>query len=506
MGRVRFLLWVAVAILVLGLALWLLGTVTQLYTAIATVSPWLANGVLALIVLVFVGLVAIAIYYGVLFSQPARSKATPVSLPSDKSDVAAETLTAVRQQVSQIQDTITRQALLDRSRVLAQDASRQHFRVAVFGTGSSGKTSIVNAMLGRSPGEVAASIGTTTTINTYRFRFKNLEGDVQITDTPGLAEATMFGSEREQQAKQIATEADLLIFVVDNDLRQSEYDQLEQLVAIGKRSILALNKIDLYPDDDLRVILSHLKGRVKNILSSDDVVAIAAHPQPIQYPGGDRQRPHPYVMPLLRRMSTILREEGRDLVADNMLLQAQQLIDDAHQMIDQQRRQSADAIVERFQWISGGVVSLTPLPIIDFLATAAINAQMVVDLGKVYGCNVSIEQAKDLAISLAKTLIGLGIVKGAVELSTIALQMNPGTLIIGQAVQGVTAAYLTRVAGKSFTEYFRQNQSWGDGGITEVVQQQFQLNQRDAFVKAFMNEAVERIVAPLSNKAKDNES
>jgi hypothetical protein len=61
----------------------------------------------------------------------------------------------------------------------------------------------------------------------------------------------------------------------------------------------------------------------------------------------------------------------------------------------------------------------------------------------------------------------------------------------------VTAAYLTRIAGKSFIEYFRCNQDWGDGGMTEVVQEQFRLNQRDEFIRAFVQDAIERVVQPL---------
>jgi hypothetical protein len=68
-------------------------------------------------------------------------------------------------------------------------------------------------------------------------------------------------------------------------------------------------------------------------------------------------------------------------------------------------------------------------------------------------------------------------------------------------IQGVTAAYLTRIAGKSFIEYFRHDQDWGDGGITEVVQQQFQLNRRDEFVKAFVTEAITRVIKPLTDNS-----
>ncbi|MEM7770835.1 MAG: GTP-binding protein [Cyanobacteria bacterium P01_A01_bin.37] len=500
MSRTRLLLLAGSVILIVGMTLWFIGTLSQFYAAIATTSTFLANVLLVFVLLLLVALIAGFIYYGILFSRPNRARAkADISLPSEKVDIAEETVAAVRKQVSQIQDEISRQALLERSHRIAHDFKRQHFHVAVFGTGAAGKTSIVNAILGRTVGEIGAPIGTTTIGETYRFRLKHLDDDIWITDTPGISEAAVLGTEREQQSRQIATESDLLIFVIDNDLRQSEYELLKQLVDIGKRSILAFNKIDLYPDEDLKILLAQLKRRVEPFLNHDDVVAIAAHPQPIVQAGGDRYRPQPYLLPLLRRISDILRSEGNDLIADNILLQAQRLSNEARQLIDDQRQQSAEKVVERFQWISGGVVSLTPLPILDFLATAAINAQMVVELGKVYGCNVSLDQARELAISLAKTLVGLGIVKGAVELSTIALQLNLGTLLIGQAIQGVTAAYLTRVAGKSFIEYFRQNQSWGDGGITDVVQNQFQLNRRDAFVKAFMNEAIERIVTPLRN-------
>ncbi len=502
MNRLRVWLVLGTLILVLGMMVWLAVILSQFYTTLAATSVVLANFLLAIFLLLIAALVAVIIYYAIAFSRPSSRTISqrPVTLPSNKRDVAGETLSVVRRQVEQIQDEISRQALLEQSHRLEQSFRRQHFHVVVFGTGSAGKTSIVNAILGRMAGEIGAPMGTTTLGETYRFRFKNLESAIWITDTPGLAEASIAGTGHEHQARQLATESDLLLFVIDNDLRQSEYALLRQLVEIGKRSILVFNKCDLYPDADLQVLLSGLKDRVSSFLNAADIVAIAANPQPVAQPEGDPIHPRPYLLPLLRRMSEILRAEGDDLIADNILIQAQRLGDETRQIISEQRHQAAEAIVERFQWISGGVVSLMPLPVVDFLATAAINAQMVIEIGKVYGCDITIDQARELAISLAKTLVGLGIVKGAIELSTAALQISLGAIIVGQAIQGVTAAYLTRIAGKSFIEYFRQNQSWGDGGITEVVQQQFQLNRRDEFVKAFINDAVDRIVKPLSDR------
>ncbi len=36
----------------------------------------------------------------------------------------------------------------------------------------------------------------------------------------------------------------------------------------------------------------------------------------------------------------------------------------------------------RYQWIGAGVIACTPLPVVDMLATAAVNAQMVVEIGQ----------------------------------------------------------------------------------------------------------------------------
>jgi len=196
-------------------------------------------------------------------------------------------------------------------------------------------------------------------------------------------------------------------------------------------------------------------------------------------------------------MAVVLRAEGEDLIADNILLQSQQLGEKARQLLDSQRRRQAEKIVDRFQWIGAGVVAVTPLPVIDLLATAAVNAQMVVEIGRVYGCNINPDRGRELALSLGKTLVSLGIVKGAVTLVATALQFSIGGIIVGRVIQGVTAAYLTRIAGKSFIEYFRHDQDWGDGGITEVVQQQFQLNRKDEFIKSFVQEAVTRVIKPL---------
>lgn len=495
----RILVLLVGIVLILGLLLWFLDSLSRLYFRISFTSPLLGNLFLLLLIVLLVALIATLIYYSILFQRPGQRTERPLpQVPEQKTEAAEESLRAIRQQVAQIQDEVARQALIDRALEIEESLSRRELRVVVFGTGSAGKTSIVNAVLGRIVGQVGAPMGTTAVGETYQFQLKGLEREIFITDTPGILEAGVVGTERERLARQLATEADLLLFVLDNDLRKSEYEPLRTLAEIGKRSLIVFNKIDLYTETDRETILAHLRQRVHRFIDPSDVVAVAARPQSVPLENGELFQPTPEILPLLRRMAAILRAEGEDLIADNILLQSQRLGEEARQLIDAQRLQQAEKIVDRFQWIGAGVISVTPLPVVDLLATAAINAQMVVEIGKVYGCEINLDRGRELAISLAKTLAGLGIVRGAIELFSVTLQTNVGTFLIGRAIQGVTAAYLTRIAGKSFIEYFRNNQDWGDGGMTEVVQQQFQLNRRDEFIKGFVQEAIARVVKPLA--------
>lgn len=495
----RLLILIFGLIAILGLMIWLIDSLSRLYWQLAY-YPLLSQAILFLIIVLLAVLIAAFVYYLFVLprsQQTRKRKRQAPKVPVAKTEAAEETLKAVRQQVSQIQDEVTRQELLLRSREIEQNLSRGEVQVVIFGTGSAGKTSIVNALIGRMVGKIGAPMGTTEVGETYSLTLKGVNREILITDTPGILEAGIAGTEREKLARRLATEADLLLFVLDNDLRQSEYDPLQTLAEIGKRSIIVLNKADLYTEDDRERILARLRERVRGLVAASDVIAVTANPQAVRLENGDRLQPDPDIMPLIRRVAAILRAEGEDLIADNILLQSQRLGEKARFVIDSQRRRQAEKIVARFQWIGAGVIAVTPLPVVDLLATAAVNAQMVVEIGRVYGCEINLERGRELALSLAKTLASLGIVKGAVTLIATALQLSIGGLLVGRAIQAVSAAYLTRIAGKSFIEYFRHDQDWGDGGITEVVQRQFQLNRKDEFVQSFVQEAITRVVKPL---------
>jgi len=495
--------------LVISFVIPLLDRIIQIYQLVAKSSPILGVFVVLLVMGVLAGLFFVIWRYLRLFqSEPSQPRPIP-EVSTDKIEAAQDSLEALERQVEQIQDEVMRRSLAEQTEQLKQNFIRQELRVVVFGVGSAGKTSLVNGLLDLSlqdtrqdtrqdtghRGEVGATMGTTQLGKVYApVKFQNLDMPVQITDCPGILEASALGSDREQEARKIATEADLIVFVVDDDLRKSEYEVLKALAEIGKRTILAFNKIDRLTKSDREIIQTSLRSRVLDFIAPEDVVAIAASPAAIAIDNGEVVTPKPKIQPLLARILDILSYEGDELVADNVLLRSQRLTEETREVLTQQQQAEAEKVVEKFQWLVVGVVFATPLPVVDLLATAAINAQMVVEIGKVYGCEINIDRGKELANSLTRTLVSLGIVKGVVQIVTTLISVTVVGLVLKATVQSVTAAYLTRIAGKSFIEYFSRDRDWGDGGIAEVVQRQFQINRRDEFIRAFVQDAVNRVM------------
>jgi hypothetical protein len=97
------------------------------------------------------------------------------------------------------------------------------------------------------------------------------------------------------------------------------------------------------------------------------------------------------------------------------------------------------------------------------------------------------------------------VIKGGLSLIGSALSLNLPALLLSRTVQAVGAGWLTRVAGRSFITYFQQDQDWGDGGVQEVVQRQYDLNRRDSALRTFLEAALSRVVEPLQRQRKQGQ-
>ena len=499
-ARNRLLIGLAAALVVLVLAGMVLQAIRTLLWDLSYVLPtWLLTPVLLLAIGLLVAIAVLVVWPW--WKQWTRRRSTTVQnkaeAPDNRRTAADRSLTSVDRLIERLQDDISRQSLqAERDRV-GEELQRGDLVVVIFGTGSSGKTSLVRALLKEMVGTVGAPMGMTTSIQRYRLRLKGLARGLQLVDTPGILEAGENGRSREEMARQRAVRADLLIVVVDGDLRASELDVVRAIADLGKRLVLVLNKRDLRGVEEERRLLEVLRGRCKGLVRSVDVLACSAAPQSIPQPGRQPLQPLPDVAELLQRLAAVLHAEGEELIADNILLQCRALDARGRHLLNQQRAREAKRCIDRYSWIGAGVVIANPLPGVDLLSTAAVNAQMVLEMAGIYGVEMSKSRARELAVSVGRTLATLGIVKGALSLLSTGLSLSLPTLLVGRVLQGVAAAWLTRIAGMSFIRFFEQDQDWGDGGMQEVVQQAFELNRRENSLKRFLETAIRQVVEPL---------
>ena len=150
---------------------------------------------------------------------------------------------------------------------LARRRELESIHLALFGEISSGKSSLLNALL---PGaRVATNVigGTTTSIQHYHWQRESGD-EVVLVDVPGL---NQVDREYDQVVMDEAQRAHVVIFVCDGDLTRDEYLALQPLLELKKPLIVAFNKLDRYTDADRRLIRQHLAGR----FASDPQVTIA---------------------------------------------------------------------------------------------------------------------------------------------------------------------------------------------------------------------------------------
>ncbi len=130
--------------------------------------------------------------------------------------------------------------------------------VGFFGEISSGKSSLIQALLPQATLETDVLGGTTREITAYRWRSPG--GDTLVLlDMPGTNEV---GGALDEMARSEALRAHLVVYVCDGDLSRSQYEELQALLALNKPTIIALNKIDRYRQEELILIIQRLQARL----------------------------------------------------------------------------------------------------------------------------------------------------------------------------------------------------------------------------------------------------
>ncbi|MEO0373385.1 MAG: DUF697 domain-containing protein, partial [Cyanobacteria bacterium P01_A01_bin.17] len=201
-----------------------------------------------------------------------------------------------------------------------------------------------------------------------------------------------------KQLPQTLSTADVVLFVTQGDLTQSEFRCLQTLNKYQKQTLVLFNKQDQYLPAQRTVLQEKIKLQLQGEESVVDVVAIASHPNPIkvrryQEDGSYHEileAPKPDIKALTQRLSQIIAEDTEQLILQQTYQQTLSLQSEIQVQLNQTRQELAQPIIERYQWITGATAFANPVPTLDLLAAAAISGKMVMDLGSLYRLKFSV--------------------------------------------------------------------------------------------------------------------
>jgi hypothetical protein len=351
-----------------------------------------------------------------------------------------------------------------------------HLHLAAFGRVSTGKSSLLNALIGEQAFSVSPLHGETRQSSIQPWNEVEA-GGVFLIDTPGLDEAG--GEDREAMACEVAGRSDLVIFVLDSDITDTELHSLRTLLAQGRPVLVALNKSDLFTSDEKKALMQSIRNKMDGLVDPAHIIAVAAQPRPqivveVDETGTEiecERNRDPDVEQLRLRLWEILDAEGKTLAALNASLFASDLSDQVGRRILAARRDIGDRLVRTYCVGKGIAVAFNPIPIADLFAAAFIDIGMVVHLSHVYDLPLSRKEAGSLvkvivaeSAALMGTVWALHFVSSALKVGTAGL-----STVVTAGAQGAIAYYSTYVVGQVAAKYLGQGKSWGEGGPKQVV-------------------------------------
>lgn len=393
----------------------------------------------------------------------------------------AKAKAVINQLTQETENHTAQEALQEKVAQLILELDRQEIKVAVTG----GK-----------------SVGKSTLIQLLSTSWQESQQKVSFYETAPLFREV--GDNSHATALAEVNQADFILFLTNGDLTDSEFQTLQQLKVANQPTILVFNKQDQYLADERASVLLSLKQRMQN-----NVVATAASPVPIKVRKHETdgsvqewtEQPAADIQQLTQQLSEVLAQQAQQLVWTTTLRKARLLKAEAKNWLNQIRCDRATPVIEQYQWIAAAAAFANPVPALDIVATAAINAQMVMDLGNIYQQKFSLEQAQTVAGTMGSLMLKLGLVELSTKAVSTVLKSNAVTFVAGGVVQGVSAAYLTRVAGLSLVEYFEQQEIAIDSGnalnlekLRQTLQKVFQQNQQMAFLQGFVKQGVKRLL------------
>ncbi|MFO0895988.1 MAG: GTP-binding protein [Pirellulales bacterium] len=425
----------------------------------------------------------------------------------------AEALSALRGALAQYQglsaeERAALEADFGHLRDMVRKLETGRVEIVLFGEIDVGKSALINALVGQTVTEVDVRGGWTREVwqvpwSASGYCVPGLEqSQVVLLDTPGINEVN--GEERAQMARDAAARADVIVFVTDSDLNETEYSALVELAAGHKPIVVALNKIDIYTSLERQRLLEVLRGeRLAGLVAAEDVVPTAANPLEREYiiesaDGSVRselRQPLPTVEPLKARLLEVLERDGKALLALNAAMYAADKSDRIAAIKVRLREQRANQAIMSYAVMKSVAVAVNPISGADVLGGAAIDVTMVVTLGRIYGIDLTWNNARDLVAAIAKAAGWMMLTEALTHAASWAfkgLTLGAGTVITALP-QGAAAGYGSFIVGQAAKYYFEHGASWAGEAPKTVVTRILQNTDKESVLEQLKSEIGKKI-------------
>jgi small GTP-binding protein len=397
-------------------------------------------------------------------------------------------------------------------------------RIAVFGLINCGKSSLLNALAGKPVFETSAEGGVDPKGKTEIWEpAENLVSGLDrsravLVDTPGICEPDHTGSGkarvRAEEARATALKADLVLYVVGNDITEPEMQAIKALRSAKKPMILVFNQVDRYTAEQRSAIRAALEKRIGQFRTDNyplEIVETAAAPNPqrvmrelIDGTWEEFDRPGPPQIDELRvHILDLLAESGKELLVANTLLQVGGLSEEVVAKRLAIRRAHAERIVRYHSILLGLAVGVNPLPGVDIAGVGVDTVAMIVQVAHAFNYEFSKKNAVDLFKEVAKHSAIMTV--GETVLHVMVAAINVTSLGIGYwvtaAPQGLITAAMCYFRGYIAMEYFAKGKEWGHGGIKRVIGDAIQHMKDKNILKELADELAAKLKGTFSGKA-----
>lgn len=281
--------------------------------------------------------------------------------------------------------------------------------VALFGEISTGKSSLLRALAPHADAASDVRGGTTRQVQHVDGTLPDGRALV-LADVPGSREAG--GETHEALARAEALRAHAVVYLCAGDLTRSQAEEVRWLARFGKPLVLALNKADQWPADDLQQLLARLRRTADGTAAA--VVAISAGGRERfarQLADGSTEQVErsrtPAIAPLLEALSRLTAPGADALESDreNAVLAA--LHERTGALETATRADAAERIIRRYarRAVVGAMAAVAPGS--DLLIQGVLATALTRELAQLYDVRVSDVQIDDF-VRQAKLTVRTG--------------------------------------------------------------------------------------------------